>query len=411
MRAKAVPFQRSLLVNLAIVVVTMGVVLLVISLVTTDRTVKRLSGMLTDQVIATTDAQVMRFFEPIFSELEIAAEQAKDGKFENFPLDRLDSFFGPLIERMPQVSSVMYAHANGDEYMLLQSGGSWTSRLSRPDTDGNQQPVREWRDPSDPRQETVQTVDYDARTRPWFQGALRRLEDLGADAALHERIHWTAPYKFFTTREPGLTASLAFRTRSGTIAILGFDVLLADISRFTSQLRIAERGKVFVVRGDPVHPDELVIVGLPADERFDTREAMLEFILSSPDDFGGPVNSLVQSALQASETVSGDAVQFLYEEEDWWGEMTKSQLRTSDAIWVGSVVPERELLASLPNARLIVIVVTGLVLLLAIFRAMRLARRYSTPVEELTEQGSRMQRLDFEPVEPVDSDIAEIRHL
>ncbi|MEJ2275082.1 MAG: hypothetical protein P8Y01_10990, partial [Woeseiaceae bacterium] len=90
MRAKAVPFQRSLLVNLAIVVVTMGVVLLVISLVTTDRTVKRLSGMLTDQVIATTDAQVMRFFEPIFSELEIAAEQAKDGKFENFPLDRLD---------------------------------------------------------------------------------------------------------------------------------------------------------------------------------------------------------------------------------------------------------------------------------------------------------------------------------
>jgi serine phosphatase RsbU (regulator of sigma subunit) len=411
MTDKAVPFKRSLLVNLTVVVATLGLALLAISLVVSDRTVKRLSGVLTDQVIATTDAQVMRFFEPIFSAIEIAAKQATDGDFEEFPIDRLDNYFEPVIERMPQISSIMYAHANGDEYMLLQSQGNWQSRLSRPESHGNQQAVREWRDPTDTRSQAVRTIDYDARTRPWFQGALQRLEDLGPDAPLRDRIHWTVPYRFFTTNEPGMTASLAFRMHSGTIAILGFDVLLADISRFTSQLHVGNNGKVFVVRGDPVHPDELVIVGLPADERFDTQEAMLEFILSSPGEFGGPVASLVQSAMAASEAASGGAVQFPYEDEDWWGEITKSELRTSDAIWVGSVVPERELLASLPNTRLIVIVVTALVLLLAVYRAMRLARRYSEPVEELTERGSRMQRLNFEPVAPVDSDIAEIRHL
>lgn len=411
MTAKAVPFKRSLLVNLTVVVATLGLALLAISLLVSERTVQRLSGVLTDQVIATTDAQIMRFFEPVFSAIEIAARQAEDGEFEEFPFDRLDNYFEPLIENMPQISSIMYSHANGDEFMLLKSQGVWRSRLSRPASDGDQQVVREWQGPDDARPATTSTVDYDARTRPWFQGALQRLEDLGADAPLRDRIHWTTPYRFFTTNEPGMTASLAFPTRSGTIAILGFDVLLADISRFTSQLRIGNNGKVFVVRGDPIHPDELVIVGLPADERFDTQEAMLEFILSSPGDFGGPVASLVHNAMEAADRKSSGAVQFLYDEEDWWGEITRSQLQTSDAIWVGSVVPERELLASLPRTRLIIVVVTGLVLLLAVYRAVRLSRRYSEPVEELTEHGSRMQRLDFEPVEPVDSDIAEIRHL
>jgi serine phosphatase RsbU (regulator of sigma subunit) len=411
MSDKAVPFKRSLLFNLTVVVATMGLVLLAISLVVSDRTVKRLSGLLTDQVIATTDAQVMRFFEPVFSEIEVAAKRVESGEFEDFPFERLDNYFEPMIDRMPQISSVMYAHANGDEYMLLQTRGAWQSRLSQPAANGNQQIVREWRARSDPRTAAIQEIDYDARTRPWFQGALQRLEDLGADAPLRDRIHWTAPYRFFTTQEPGLTASLAFPTQTGTVVVLGFDVLLADISRFTSELQIGENGKVFVVRGDPVHPNELVIVGLPADERFDTREAMLEFILASPGDFGGPVASLVRSAMQASAADSSGAVQFLHNNEDWWGEITRSQLQTSDAIWVGSVVPERELLASLPNTRLIVIVVTALVLLLAVYRAVRLARRYSQPVEELTELGNRMQRLDFEPVEPVASDITEIRHL
>jgi hypothetical protein len=312
---------------------------------------------------------------------------------------------------MPQISSVMYAHDDGDEYMLLQSQGAWKSRLTRPESWGDVEEVRVWSSDQDDKSIERRELDYDSRARPWHQGALQRLQHMGGDAPVRERIHWTEPYTFFTTKEPGVTASLAHRIPSGQLVVLGFDILLADISRFTSKIEIGERGKVFVLRGEPAHPQKLAVIGLPADERFADDASMIEFVLSPPDDLGGAVASFVREALTSNATEPGKAVKFTHEGEAWWGEIAQSKLRTTDDIWVGSIVPEQELLEGLPDSSLIVIVTTGIVLLLAMLRASWLARRYATPLEALTERGNRMQRLNFEPVEPVGSDITEIRHL
>jgi serine phosphatase RsbU (regulator of sigma subunit) len=295
--------------------------------------------------------------------------------------------------------------------MLWQRPGGWYSRLSQPESRGNLAAIREWQNSGDPRQVQEQVFEYDPRVRPWFTGALALLEELGDDAPLRDRIYWTPPYRFYTSDEPGITASLAQRSSTGRIVILGFDVLLADISRYTAQLKIAERGRVFVLRGSPDDPDGLAIIGLPADERFDSHETMLEFVLSPPHDFGGPVASFVGDAVASKDGYERDALRFSHDGDDWWGGIAPSQLRSSHDIWVGAVVPEEELLNTLPNTSLIVILVTVLVLLLAAQRAYRLSARYSEPMEALTEQGSRMQRLNFEPGKAIESDITEIRHL
>jgi serine phosphatase RsbU (regulator of sigma subunit) len=294
---------------------------------------------------------------------------------------------------------------------LWQRPDGWYSRLSQPESRGNVAAIREWQSSDDPRPVLDQVFEYDPRVRPWFTGALERLEELGDNAPLRERVFWTPPYRFYTSNEPGITASLAHRSSTGRIVILGFDILLADISRYTSRLTIGERGRVFVLRGSPEDPEGLAIIGLPADERFDNHEAMLEFVLRPPDDFGGPVASFVESAVGSDDGYEQSARLFSHEGEDWWGGIAPSQLRSSHDIWVGAIVPEQELLAALPNTSLIVILVTVLVLLLAAQRAYRLSARYSEPVEALTEQGSRMQRLNFEPGVSIESDITEIRHL
>ena len=242
-------------------------------------------------------------------------------------------------------------------------------------------------------------------------GDIEKLERLGDDSPLRDRIYWAPPYRFFTSQEPGITASLAHRSSTGRTIILGFDILLADISRYTARLKIGDHGRVFVLRGNPANPDGLVIIGLPADDRFDSQESMLEFVLSPPDDFGGPVASFVAAALAADSDYVRRALRFSHSDKTWWGEIAPSQLRITDDIWVGAVVPERELLAGLPNTSLIVVIVTAVLLLFAVRRAYRLSHRYSAPLEELTEQGNRMQRLNFEPGDSVESDIMEIRHL
>jgi serine phosphatase RsbU (regulator of sigma subunit) len=411
MAGKAVPFKRSLLLNLTVGVAIFGILMLALSLFATEQTVARLSESLTDQVIATTDARIMGFFEPIVAEIEIAAERTESGEFEDFPFPELDAYFEPLINELPQVSSIMYSHGNGDEYMLWQTEDGWYSRLSRPESRGNIAAVRQWHASQDPRPVEEQVFEYDPRVRPWFTGAIEKLERLGDDSPLLDRIHWVPPYRFFTSNKPGLTASLAHRSKTGRIIIIGFDILLADISRYTARLKIGERGRVFVLRGNPASPDGLAIIGLPADDRFDSQESMLEFVLSPPDDFGGPVASFVGASLATDGDYVRQALRFSHGDETWWGEIAPSQLRIADDIWVGAVVPERELLAGLPNTSLIVVIVTAALLLLAVQRAYRLSYRYAAPVEGLTQQGNRMQRLDFEPGEPVESDITEIRHL
>lgn len=411
MAGKAIPFKRSLLLNLTVGVAFFGVLMLALSLFATEQTVARLSGTLTDQVIATTDARIMGFFEPIVAEIEIASERTKNGEFEDFPFAELDAYFETLINELPQVSSIMYSHGNGDEYMLWQSEDGWYSRLSQPESRGNIAAVRQWQTSQDPRPVEEQDFEYDPRVRPWFIGAIAKLEQLGDDSPLLDRIHWAPPYRFFTSKEPGITASLAHRSSTGRIIILGFDILLADISRYTARLRIGERGRVFVLRGNPSSPDGLAIIGLPADDRFDNHESMLEFVLSPPDDFGGPVASFVGAALAADGDYVRRALRFSHGDETWWGEIAPSELRIAEDIWVGAVVPEQELLAGLPNTSLIVVIVTAILLLLAVLRAYRLSHRYSAPLEGLTQQGNRMQRLDFEPGEGVESDITEIRAL
>jgi hypothetical protein len=179
----------------------------------------------------------MRFFEPIMAEIEIAIERTKNGEFEAFPLEELDNYFEPLVDEMEQISSVMYSHDNGDEYMLLQTGDAWQSRLSRPASRGNVAAIRRWRSSDEAPGTEEQTLDYDARVRPWFTGALDKLEGVGERAPLRERLHWTPPYRFFTTGDPGITVSLAHRSRTGRIVILGFDIMSTSCWRTSAVTR------------------------------------------------------------------------------------------------------------------------------------------------------------------------------
>jgi len=411
MARNSVRFKSNLLLNLTGVVLLLGLCLLGVSLLVTDRAVQVLSGSLTKRVIATTDAQLLGFFEPVQTALEVAAARAADGTFESFPLDDLDRYFQPLVDRVPQLSSLSYASESGDGYWLIKIDGVWRSRLSRPAAWGDWAEVREWLPGATEKPMQRQAVGFDARTRPWHAGALARLQDLGDEAGLRERIHWTAPYEFFTLQQPGVTASLAERVATGGVAVLGFDILLADISKFTSQLEVGKRAKVFVLRGEPSDPAGLMVVGLPADQRFETAEVMTEFMLLHPDALGGPMASFAEQALNATGMALTEAQPFEHEGERWWGAIARSKLRISDDLWVGSLVPESELLAGLPRTNLIVMIVTAIILILAVWRAVYLANRYATPLRELIDHGNRMQRLNFEPTERVDSEISEIRHL
>lgn len=145
-----------------------------------------------------------------------------------------------LLRSVPQVASVYVGSMRGDFIMLRRNEqGGIDSRviMTRPERsvifttrDAAGRVLSSVADPTD---------SFDPRTRSWFQGALE------ADG-----VHWTNIYVFFSDRVPGLTASLAFRDRRGTVrGVFGVDVRLDTLSAFLARLDIGVGGRAMIIDG------------------------------------------------------------------------------------------------------------------------------------------------------------------
>ncbi len=86
----------------------------------------------------------------------------------------------------------------------------------------------------DRRFDTADT--FDPRTRVWFKGALDT-----------DGVYWSSPYVFFTTKKPGITASIRF-TQSGSLdRVFGVDITLEALSSFLGSLQIGRTGRAAIV--------------------------------------------------------------------------------------------------------------------------------------------------------------------
>jgi adenylate cyclase len=242
------------------------------------------------------------------------------------------------------------------------------------------------------------TIDYDARRRPWFQGGMETTHAAG--------VHWTKPYRFFTTKDPGITASLHWRDSDAPefSQVLAFDVMLIDISRFTTAFEVSERGKVLVLTEDGT------VAGLPRDARFASRDDLRAHVLSPVAALGLPEIGDAVRAWEAQNLQPGDVFSFASGGEKWWGGVRLFPLGER-AFRIAVLAPERDFLAGIVQQRNVVIAITAAALLVAFFIAMGLARRYSRPLATLAAHAERIQRLDIADTEPVDSDLLEVDQL
>lgn len=404
-------FRRSLVLNLTLILVFLGIALLVTELLIQRHLVRRLASVEAANAISAVEQRNVEFIEPIDVLIKVTAYNMRKGLFRGkWTPEDLDAYFQAFIDRIPQLSSINLAEAAGDSYMLLRLGDEWQSRISRPDTWGKRARWREWTDKDRTRKESWREIDYDARLRPFYKSALAQIAAKGANAPIGQLVHWTPPHEFFTTKRPGVTASVAVDTPEGKRFILALNIVLEDISKYTTNLRVGRSGMVFVLDGEP-GSKESVLIGLPADPRFKEEIDFRRYILRSPRELGGPVADFTAHVSQAGQWDQQTPVEFRSDGAKWWGMARRWDILTERPLWVGMVISEDDLLRGVPDLTYWVVGLTGLFLLLAVIRGVQLARTFSEPMEGLVHQGERMQRLNFQPSEPVRSNIVEIRLL
>ena len=405
---KSVTIRRSLLTRLLLIIVALSSAIFVATTWGIRHTLETLSRSLIEQTTDQTESELNRFFNPVNRQLQMAAQWGRQGMLDITDPAALNKLFLPLMKTHSQISSVLLADGTGREYLLLHTGDRWLNRETRTAEWGGKSRLTRWGPEMKHPEVTWENLNYDPHSRPWYQGAVRnqnlRAMTPGGDRV--DPIHWTKPYIFFTTKDPGITASMAFKGPDAITRVIAFDVLLRDITQFTMGLKMSEHGQAVVLSDD-----DFRVIGLPRALRFADEAQRKALLLKTPEELGVPIMMDTMQAYRRGADMSSKAYRVKSAGKTWWVGVRSYPLSPQRLLYITVVVPETDLQGGLQRMRLWILIITGTALLLAVLDVIYLANRYSTPIEALVVQSKRISRGNLEARAPITSRFEEFQRL
>jgi PAS domain S-box-containing protein len=388
-RGRNVTIRSSLFINFALFIILVSAAVYTVAASRNRQTIQHLSEQIIARTANEVSAELSRIFDPVAHQLHIAEGWTATGTLQPADTEALNHLFIPFLRQYNQVSSVMVADEVGNEYLLLFDGEEWHNRRVFSEDAGGRTFWQRWSgDGLTLIDEEWRDLQYSPTAKPWWQGAIRTFDSAPLPEARHD-VFWTDPYTFFTTRDPGITASLAFNGGDELLHVAALDVKLIDISKFTTSLKPTENGMVIV------YTDDGEVVGLPRAQRFlDTAEQQAEMFAQVAH---LDIPQLDIAMGQQAKEDGQNTFQFMTGEETWWAGFRRYTLSPEQSLWIGIIIPERDFIGS-PQRRLMTAAsVTGVALILAMLAAAILSNRYSRPMHALVAQARRIANLDLEP--------------
>jgi diguanylate cyclase (GGDEF)-like protein/PAS domain S-box-containing protein len=351
-----------------------------------------------DSATVRVDAELDAVFAPPRTLLEMSRDWL-DGQAP--ALDSADAFnhlFLPVLQNLPQISSVVAGTSTGQGWLLLkQADGSLRNRMTDIPRWGLERHLLIDHLPDGSSTSHWSQQRYDARERTWFTTATNSLNP--------QAVHWTAPYAFFTTGDPGITASTLMRLRDGRDLVLGFDLKLRDLSWGTLHASVGKQGLALVITEDER------VLALPMRPSSVAEADWLKQVLKPVSDLGlAPVTDALAAWHRA-------------------GRQAESMLRYTSGTspWLASIRPyalgEQWFLvlilaptADFAPAWLPILLALAITLMLTLGLAIGVARweivkRVTQPLDRLAKVSQQIGQLDFRGRTPVSSGIIEIRQL
>jgi diguanylate cyclase (GGDEF)-like protein/PAS domain S-box-containing protein len=310
--------------------------------------------------------------------------------------DAFNRLFQPVLEISPQITSVVAGTSSGQGWLLLQQpGGSWRNRMTDiprwgerhlfidRSADGRTQ--RYWEDKA-----------YDPRKRPWFQ--------LAQTAGKENIDHWTSPYVFFTTGDPGISASTLMHLRDGREFVLGFDLMLRDLSQSTLHANVGEHGFALVIT------DDERVLALPALPAGINEEEWLKRILKPAAELGLAPLTDALNHWNVEHRREKRVMSYSSGGSRWLASIRPHALGEQQ-FWVVIAAPAGEFSPAWFSIISALAVSLMMVVVMALWVVRRETRRLTRPLEILAKVNEQVGQLDFRQTAPVKSRITEIRQL
>ncbi len=415
-RNRPITIRVSMLRNLSLLIVLTSGTILVATWFAGAQAVEDLSKSLIDRTAARTETELDRFFGAVRSNVLIGGRWAYSEILDPTDADAMNTLFVPILEQHPQLSSMMVATSEGVEYLLLRDPldpNAWTNRIVQADAWGTRVFNSTWNSATGDLDEGFGDLPYDPRTRIWYREAMESLPG---------EVVWTRPVIFFVTKDAGITAATRCVVGARTY-VVAFDLLLLDISRFTTRLPVSAHGTAFVL-SDRTGGESLRVVGLPRDEAYAADASIRDALTFLPPDRAvvdadaelPPVHALGARGVAAAvdrwigRGKPEQAFRFSDDGDSWWGGFHAYTLG-ENTFWIGVVVPERDFLGEVARLRHVTLIVSLAALLGALVMALLMSRNYGRPLEALADSSRRIRSLDLDAHEPVRSRLAEVSQL
>ena len=287
------------------------------------------------------------FFKPIENHIKIASQSGSFGNYHPINIQQFNKNFIPLIEKSSAISALMMANQQGEELMLMKGGNEWYSRKTA--LFNNKLKSRFYKIlienkkiTSLPIGDSTRISNYDPKSRPWFIGANNSEED----------VFWTSPYRFFTTGDIGITISKKWKLPSGETNIFAFDVLLKDLCKFTTKLKLDENGKVFILTKDHL------MLSLPNEEAYSSLDSIKKYLLHPIEQFPLPLYRKIGEFIKQESQL--DYFSFNLKGEKWIGSIRPFQLK-NQIFYLGEVILKSDFHSKLRSSRILIL--AGLVTL------------------------------------------------
>ncbi len=406
--------------DLLLLIVLTGGTILIATWFLGARSIEQLSKTLIDRTTLRTEEQLDGFFGSVSTQVLAGRDWARAEILNPTDPLAMNKLFVPILRHNPHLSSMMIADSDGVEYLLLRTPldpNEWSNRVVEADRKGTDVYNRKWNTKTGEVKEKNAPLEYDPRTRVWYEQALLTTDE--------EPVFWTEPVIFFVTKDPGITASthLVFDSDPPRTVVVAYDLLLMDISKFTTSLEVSDRGKAFVLFED-ADEGQFKVIGLPRDERFPDDQAIRDTlvpslgkdaVVDSQADLPSPAELKVPSVFAVMEAwEQGERpqqpVRFSSGGEYWWGGLRPFSVG-DNTFWIGVVVPEQDLSGTIRMQQWVLMGIVLGVLGVGMYRSGMLARRFSAPIKQLVDQSERISRGDLETGAAIASDVGEIRRL
>ncbi|MCX9157052.1 PAS domain S-box protein [Niveibacterium sp. 24ML] len=304
-----------------------------------------------------------------------------------------------LLKHRQLVNGVHIANDRGEEILLLKTPNGWKNRVSQVDKWGNRHLWIEFGKNLEQLSEDWEVSDYDPRNRPWFTKAIAAEKD--------RVVVWTDPYRFRTSGDPGVTASVRWQDEAtGATYVFAIDMVLTDFSQLTEKLRVGKSGRVAVLMSDGK------IIGAPDHPATADPQAARKFVLQPIQ--GSPFTTIAAAYEHWRQSGASELKLARFSppgaQGTWFARVVP--LYASDQRFITiTVVPEDDFIAV--GARLFVpaLLILGGLCAIGFFAARRLAANVARSLRELSLEAERIGRLELDKPVSVNARVREVAQL